>query len=221
MNRSGLRQDAGFIEDTVSMEIASFLSRASFPDLRYSIEPMSRRRERWLGADARLSDYIEGFLPFYMQFKTPSAYPDNSSSRIIRDRRGILPSPLNTSPHTLFFSLRNKKPEHRDYQHNILYRLRQRLRRRGLGDAAYVCPLFLDRQAYIHHLHLSSLSHHYLPNIHGILLRSPLLIYSDINGASLHDVPLLKEHICIPPHQLVTSARHLSSTLPTSCFVTC
>ena len=69
MARQGLRIDANYVEDVVAIEIASFLAKVSFPQLRFSIEPMSRARERWLGADARLTDSMRGFLPFYMQFK--------------------------------------------------------------------------------------------------------------------------------------------------------
>lgn len=91
MKRQGLRLDANYIEDVVAIEIASFLTKVSFPQQRFSIEPMSRARERWLGADARLTDDVAGFMPFYMQFKRPSAYPDTSTSRIIRERAKIEP----------------------------------------------------------------------------------------------------------------------------------
>jgi len=208
MTRKGLRIDANYVEDVVAIEIAAFLARVSFPDLRFSIEPMSRAHERWFGADARLSDSMAGFLPFYMQFKRPSAYPDTSASRIIRDRTNFKPTPLQTSPRVLFFSLRNKKPEHHEYQHNVLYHLRQRLRSRQLGDAAYVCPLFLDRQAYIQHFHTVALIQALRLRPHHVLITSPITVFSGISSKILDDVPLLREHSCIPPHALVTSAKH-------------
>lgn len=149
-----------------------------------------------------------GFLPFYMQFKRPSAYPETSKSRIIRDRVKVKPTSLQTSPRVLFFQLRNKRPEHRNYQHNVLYRLGEKLRSRQLGEAAYVCPLFLDRQAYIHHLHTSSLSHVLRAYPHRVLITSPVTVYSVTSSETLANVPLLREHICVPPHALVTSAKH-------------
>ena len=87
--RKGLLQVSNFTEDAVAMAIDSFLSIASFPNLRYSVEPFSRSKERWLGADARVLDQITGIKPFYMQFKRPYAYPSSSKSRIILDRKNM------------------------------------------------------------------------------------------------------------------------------------
>lgn len=61
---SSLRLDANFTEDTVGFALESFLSILSFPTLRFSIEPFSRAREHWLGADARLLGRVSGFRPF-------------------------------------------------------------------------------------------------------------------------------------------------------------
>jgi hypothetical protein len=73
-NKNSLRLDADYTEDVVGFALESFLTLLSFPRHRFSIEPFSRAKERWLGADARLfSHRITGFRPFYMQFKRPSA----------------------------------------------------------------------------------------------------------------------------------------------------
>ena len=142
---------AEFTEDAVALAIQSFLTLLSFPSRRFTIQPFSRAKERWLGADARLEgSKIRGFRPFYMQFKRPSAYPDISPSKMVSERKAMN---LSIEPRSLFFSLLRKRPNHNDFQHNILHRLHRRLRGRNLGDAAYVCPLFLDRSAYSHHLH--------------------------------------------------------------------
>ena len=53
--RHGLRIDANYTEDVVGFALESFLTLLSFPRQRFSIEPFSRGKERWLGADARLS----------------------------------------------------------------------------------------------------------------------------------------------------------------------
>ena len=208
MARQGLRIDANYVEDVVAIEIASFLSKVSFPQLRFSIEPLSRPRERWVGADARLTDSMRGFLPFYMQFKRPSAYPENSTSRIIQDRLKIRPNPLQTSPLVLFFQLLNKRPQHIDYQHNVLYRLNDRLRNSNKGAAVYVCPLFLDRQAYIHNLHMSSQSQVLRVYPDRVVTSSLVVVHSVTSSGTLANVPLIREHICIPPHALVTHAKH-------------
>lgn len=203
--KQGLRIDANYTEDVVGFALESFLTFVSFPRQRFSIEPFSRSKERWLGADARLHKKILGFRPFYMQFKRPAAYPDFSTSKIVIDRRK---AGLITTPRSLYFSLRQKQRTHRDFQHNILFRLRERLLNRRLGDAAYVCPLFLDRSAYRHNLHLSGLArwgrfwHRHPWDIDEVMLAA--------GGRQIRfdRMPVFAEHISVPPHALVTSASH-------------
>lgn len=201
----GLRIDADYTEDVVGFALESFLAVMSFPRRRFSIEPFARAKERWLGADARLHSEIRGFHPFYMQFKRPSAYPDFSSAGVIRDRKALK---LQASPRALYFELRDKQAHHWDFQHNILFRLRRRLRDRRLGDAAYVCPLFLERSAYRFYLHWSGLSlwprfwRHHPWELEEVLLNN--------GGNTIHfdRIPVLAEHITVPPHDKVISAKH-------------
>lgn len=203
--RQGLRIDANYTEDVVGFALESFLTLFSFPRQRFSIEPFSRSKERWLGADARLHGRIRGFRPFYMQFKRPAAYPDFSTSKIVTDRRK---AGLTATPRALYFPLRQKRQTHRDFQHNVLFRLRQRLLNRGLGDAAYVCPLFLDRSAYRLNLHWSGLGRwarfwrHYPWELEEVLLED--------GGRRLRfdRIPVFAEHISVPPHVAVTTASH-------------
>lgn len=220
-NRKTLRKDADFTEDTVGLMIESFLTALSFPRRRFSIEPFSRDKERWMGADARVYERVEGFKPFYMQFKRPSAYPDSSLSKIVAHRKSVRPSPLTVTPWSLFFELRDKRPAHHDYQHNVLFKLRRRLLRSGLGDAAYICPLFLERSAYRHHLHFSALRRW------GRFWRMYPWEFGDISiedpsgRVQFSDIPLLAEHVSIPPHALVSDARHSYSFTETGsevCF---
>lgn len=203
--RQGLRIDANYTEDVVGFALESFLTLLSFPRLRFSIEPFSRGKERWLGADARLHGRIRGFRPLYMQFKRPTAYPDFSTSKIVTDRRK---AGLTSTPHALYFPLRQKRETHRDFQHNVLLRLRQRLQKHGLGDAAYVCPLFLDRSAYRLNMHWSGLARwgrfwrHHPWDLEEVMLED--------GGRRIRfdRIPVFAEHITIPPHIAVTSAAH-------------
>ncbi|MBP2018277.1 hypothetical protein J2Z79_001678 [Symbiobacterium terraclitae] len=211
----GRRLEADFTEDTVALVIDSYLAVASFPHCGLTVELFSRRWERRLGADAR----ITGFMPFYMQFKRPSAYPGDSRAKVVLDRKRLNP-PLTTMPQTFFFELRNKRTGQADYQHNILYRLRQRLVRWGLGDAAYVCPLFLEREAYRFHMYLCALR---LWTRFGTLVPVSLggVVIMDGGTASFSNIPILSEHVSIPPHKPVTTADHCYSFLPTGneiCF---
>lgn len=199
------RIDADFTEEVVGMALDSFLATMCFPRQRFSIEPFSRSAERWLGADAVLTSEIQGFRPFYMQFKRPSAYPDFSVSKIVTDRAKL---GLQTGPRSLYFPLREKQKSHSDYQHNVLFNLRQELLKTGDGDAAYVCPLFVDRATYRYNLHWAGVR------------RWPLLwrhVPWDLDDVVLHGgsgklrfdrVPLFAAHISVPPHATVTSARH-------------
>lgn len=41
-----------------------------------------------------------------------------------------------------------------------------------------------------------------------MLITSPVVVHAATSAATLSDVPLLREHICVPPHSLVTSAGH-------------
>jgi hypothetical protein len=205
-NKNSLRLDADFTEDTIGFALETFLALLSFPRLRFTIEPFSRSRERWLGADARLDgSRIRGFRPFYMQFKRPSAYPDLSKAKVVADRKKLS---LSVAPRSLFFSLRAKSDNHHDYQHNILLRLQRRLRKYNLGDAAYVCPLFLDRSAYRFHMHLAGLS--LWPGfwrIHPWELEDVLVNHGS-GTVRFERIPVLAEHISIPPHDVVNTARH-------------
>jgi hypothetical protein len=188
----------------VGFALESFLTLLSFPRQRFSIEPFSRAKERWLGADARLTK-VRGFRPFYMQFKRPSAYPDYSASKIVKDRKSFS---LSTQPRSLFFPLRKKQDSHRDYQHNVLFLLRTRLLQRGLGDAAYICPLFLNRSAYRHSLHWSGLSRWLQFWRHDPWEWEDVLLRDGGRTIAFERLPVLAEHITIPPHALVTSANH-------------
>lgn len=203
--RSNLHLEADFTEDTVGLALESLLTLLSFPHCRYTIEPFSRGRERWLGADARLRSDLKGFKPFYMQFKRPAAYRQDSKAKIIVERKE---QGLAVSPYALYFGLREKQKTHKDYQHNILFRLRKRLVDRGVGDATYVCPLFLDRSAYRFHVHMA-----------GIRLwprfwrRHPwdledVLVHQPSGTVRFDQLPVLREHVSIPPHAITADAKH-------------
>lgn len=205
-NKNSYRLDADFTEDVVGFAIETLLALLSFPRHRFTIEPFSRSKERWLGADARLvGQRIRGFRPFYMQFKRPSAYPDFSKAGMISDRKDLK---LSVEPRSLFFLLRAKKKNHRDYQHNILLRLQRRLRKYKVGDAAYVCPLFLERSTYRLHVHLAGLS--LWPRF---WRRDPwkleeVLVNNQDLTIPFERIPVLAEHISIPPHDVVNTPKH-------------
>ena len=201
-----MEEKPNYIEDAVSIAIASHLALLSFPFFKHSIVPISRGRERWLGADARL---LSGkrFLSFYMQFKRPFAHTVPSRAQMIKDRNNLTPK-LSTAPRTLYFSLQEKQKHHKDFQHNVLYRLRQKLLGRGIGDAAYVCPLFLDRQTYFFQAHMAGLKRwirHWPSNPYD---HEDIIIMSALGPTVIEDVPLLAEHISVPPHTTVTDAKH-------------
>lgn len=204
----GYRLEANYTEDAVALAIELFLNIASFPFFSYSVETFSRKKERWLGADARLNSEIAGFKPFYLQFKRPSAYSSESSSKITQDRRK---KNLAISP-SLFFHLRKKQKNHKELQHNILFKLRRRVLRIG-SDAVYVCPLFLDREAYRINIRTAA-SREWLHCWH----RHPIafddvMIDRNSDGSQIRfpRIPVFNEHISIPPHVEVDNANHAYS----------
>lgn len=197
--------EAEYVEDNVALAVQSFLGALNFPFRRFSLEIFSRKKERFLGADARLNGAIETFQPFYMQFKRPSAYPDYSTSRIISDRAAL---GVGSSPHALFFALRKKRRNQIEFQHNALFELRQGLIAAGTGEAAYVCPLMLDLDSYLAAAHRSGLLH-----LAAFWRRRPwrleeVLIRSGGKSVAFERIPLLAEHVTVPPHIRVTSADH-------------
>lgn len=205
MSRNSFHQVSDFTEDTVALMIQVYLSLLTFPSLNFSIELFSRKAEHWLGADAKLLGRMRGFSPFYMQFKRPEAYRDQSLSRVIHDRKRLK---LTVAPRALFFPLRDKLPAHPDYQHNALYWLNQYLQAGRLGAAAYVCPLFLDRTSYLLHMHVTGLRHWWRFWMGHPYDTHDVLIADGGKTIRFSDIPLLAEHVCIPPHAPVTSARH-------------
>ena len=208
VRRQGLKQTANFTEEAVGLVLESYLTILGFPFRGYSIEPFSTSKERWVGADARLRRGIKGITPFYMQFKRPEAYPCESRAKIVADRKSL---GLETAHKSLFFPLRKKQVDHFDYQHNILFRLRRRLTALNIGDAAYICPVFLELTNYREQMFKIALGRFFNP------LKSLPWDFDDVGiieptGAIHFDrVALFKEHVSIPPHTHVQSANHFYS----------
>lgn len=79
---------------------------------------------------------------------------------------------------------------------------------RCVDDAGYICPLSLDRTAHRFHSHIAGISHwplfwHRMPwDIENISIN---ITTGTLN---LSSIPVLKEHISIPPHDKVNSAIH-------------
>jgi len=203
--------EPNYSEEVVGFALESYLSVFSFPFNRFILEPFTRSEENWLGADAKLKSQVKGFKPLYMQFKRPFAYPDFSQSKIITDRKKNTPKELETSPHILFFKLQNKNKGQREYQHNVFYRWRNRLIKYGNIDAVYVCPLFLNSSNYRAQFHLTALR-----NWLRIWRSTPFSlrrasIFQSNNRFDFNSLPLISEHITIPPHKLVSDANHYYS----------
>jgi hypothetical protein len=197
-----------FTEDIVGFMIQSMLTIVRFPRAPFALVPLSKRDEVIYGADA----LIDSISPIYIQFKRSFAYPDKSSSRIIKDRKKLN---ANCSPKTLFFELRDKQPKHTDYQHNVLFDLKTKLDASGKGKAFYTAPLFLNRTAYLLAVHMSSLLNwrpwHWF--MHDPFYEQSQNILTSAGSIRFQNIPILKEHIVIPPHTRVTTHKHRYSYL--------
>lgn len=101
---------------------------------------------------------------------------------------------------TLYFQLRAKAKTATDLQHNILYAYEKPPSSRGI----YVAPLILDKDKYYSTLFDSSAR--FL--MHPFFYRFKYEIHEHGLITPLGNVPFLKEHISIPPHQKVTDHNH-------------
>ena len=205
-----------FTEDLVSFMIQMMLTILRFPRAPFAMIPLSKKEERIFGADVK----IDAIAPLYIQFKRSLAYPEFSGAKFLKERKKLH---LSNSPIVLYFELRNKAKNHSDFQHNILFDLRNEIQREGIGDAIYTSPLFLNRSAYLLSLHLNS-----------ILSWRPWHLFSKqpfpaghldlvTNNGSIRfqNCPVLKDHISIPPHQMVSTHKHRYSYLESgeeTCF---
>lgn len=197
-----------FTEDIVGFMIQSMLTITRFPRAPFALVPLSKKDEVIYGSDAR----IDSVSPIYIQFKRSFAYPDHSSSKIIKDRKKLKAS---TSPRTLFFELRDKQPKHKDYQHNVLFDLKTKLDASGKGKAFYTAPLFTNRTAYLLAVHMSSILswrpwHWFMDEP---FFERNQNILTSTGSIKFQNIPILREHIVIPPHAKVTTHKHKYSYL--------
>jgi|GEM_PF-557603 len=208
--------EASYSEELVEMAFDAFFSMICYPLFGTTIETFSRKHAKWLDYDEVCEDEIAGFKPFYLQFRKPFMYEDSSSATIVRQRKKLS---LNTHPRALFFDLHDLGNPASIEQHNLLYRLRSRLKRLMNSDAAYVCPLFVNRLEYRFTLFVSTLGIGLktLPN--QIIFAEPSKelpgkfeshVFIDVDASNkpyytmeYHDVPFSAHHVCIPPHRLM------------------
>jgi hypothetical protein len=197
-----------FTEDIVGLMIQSMLTITRFPRAPFALVPLSKKDEVIYGADS----YIDSISPLYIQFKRSFGYPDYSTSKIIKDRKKLKAS---YSPQTLFFELRNKQPNHKDYQHNVLFELKTKLDASGKGKAFYTAPLFLNRTAYLLAVHMSSIIswRHWNWFMHEPFYEQTQNILTSTGSIRFQNIPILKEHIVIPPHTRVITHKHKYSYL--------
>lgn len=197
-----------FTEDMVGFMIQSMLTITRFPKAPFALVPLSKKDEVIYGADAR----IDALSPIYIQFKRSFGYPDFSSSHVIKDRVKL---DATTSPRTLFFELRDKKPKHKDYQHNVLFDLKAKLDASGKGNAFYTAPLFTNRTAYLLAVHMSSILswrpwHWFMDEP---FFERNQNILTSTGSVRFQNIPILREHIVIPPHVKVKTSKHKYSYL--------
>lgn len=211
MARPKRRNEADYLEEEIPVTLQSFLDRIRFPEPGLAIRKFGIARERDTGADAQIGEGIEGIRPFYMQFKRPCSWEGFAEDAVIISDR--MARNLDVNPRTLFFELRRKAKTHSDFQHNMLFKLRQSLMVSGTGDAAYVCPLFMEFSKYRTHMH-NELRNIVL--INGIPWTSQHVWIRDsiTSRVDFNSVPVLTRHVSIPPHALIDTHEHSYSFRP-------
>lgn len=192
---------ANYTEELVAALVTTQLTIMSFPVFDVQIVPFSSNFENLFGADAKIPGSAR-IAPFYMQFKRPNR--STPTGQISQDRGTF---GLSCTTDSLNFRLRKKAVPVRKLQHNVLYRMRDRLLRRGIGDAAYVCSLFLSSRDYVAYTHLHGLLNWPLYWLNGPYTNRDVLIH-DAAPVSFAGIPLLYGHVSIPPHDAVMSADH-------------
>jgi hypothetical protein len=160
--------------------------------------------EQLTGADKL---YDRGML-IYMQFKKSSGL---KSTHLLKPstRRGRSPledirefrakHELDQDP-TLFFQLRAKAKNAKDFQHNILLRYE----RPPWSRAIYVAPLLLDKTTYYSALYSST--NRFLSD--PFCYRVVQSIYQRRWVSYFGTIPFLREHISIAPHERVADHNH-------------
>lgn len=211
----GHRQIPDFTEDFVAFMVQMILTITKFPRAPFALVPLSKKEEVVYGADAK----IESVAPLFLQFKKSFAYPSTSNSKIIKDRKELN---LTVDDRVLYFQLREKQKTHADFQHNVLYELRKQLRSTGTGDAIYAAPLFLERIAYLLAVHTTAiLRWPFHIFYHEPFFQGTQEIITRTGSIRFQNCPVLSQHIAIPPHAKVASAKHNYSFLETGqqvCF---
>lgn len=208
---------ANYTEELVMALVTTQLTIMSFPVFDMQIVPFSSNFENLFGADAKIPGSAK-IAPFYMQFKRPTR--STPTGKISLDRASL---GLGCTTGSLHFNLRKKAnpsvPVHK-LQHNVLYRMRARLLGRGIGDAAYVCSLFLSSKEYVAHTHLHGLLGWPFYWLNGPYSNQNVVIHGSA-PATFPGIPWLEGHVSIPPHDTVASASHSYSFDPTGgevCF---
>lgn len=201
---------ANYTEELVMALVTTRLTIMSFPVFKVQIVPFSPNFENLFGADAKIPGSAK-IAPFYMQFKRPIR--STPTGKISLDRAAL---GLGCTTGSLHFNLRKKaNPSVKVHklQHNVLFRMRARLLKRGVGDAAYVCSLFLSSKEYVAHTHLHSLLGWPFYWLKGPYSNQHVVIHGATPAFS-SDISWLEGHVSIPPHDTVSSASHSYSFDP-------
>jgi len=171
--------------------------------------------EQLTGADKKFFD--SGFA-FFMQFKvskglepaskiTPSSRRNRSpleSVREFRQRHDLEDDP------TLYFGLRAMAKNATDFQHNILMEYANQ----PCSQAFYVAPLHLDKDKYYNCLFESAnrfRAHPYDYKRYRLFRRDWI--------SHVGNIPFLKEHVSIVPHERVNTHKHYYSYSGTGCDI--
>ncbi|MCD0279379.1 hypothetical protein JWH04_10575 [Xanthomonas melonis] len=197
---------ANYTEELVLALVTTQLTAMSFPALDVQIVPFSSNFENIFGADAKIPGSAR-IAPFYMQFKRPNR--TSPTGQIFKDRDALK---LSSPDDCLNFRLRRKADASipaRKLQHNVLYRMRQRLLKRNIGDAAYVCSLFLSSADYVAATHAHALACWANYGSTGPYTNQAVVVNK--TPFTFHGVPWLGGHVSIPPHATVKSASHAYS----------
>jgi len=211
--RKGNKLILDYTEERVALTIESYLTYISFPCKRFSIEPFSQSKESKKGADAIVLDSMK-LIPFYVQFKLPTAYCSESKAKFISERNELR---VNSDPFAFYFKLRKKAKNATELQHNLLFSLNK-----AKMPAVYVCSHYLDRTSLNDLFHQRKIFYWVL---HSLGLPKAILDAKISAGRTSKEIsitntankrsklkfsyiPSLPGHIVFPPHEWVSTHDH-------------
>lgn len=196
---------SNFSEKQIEADVATFFGMCDFGhrELPFRLLDID---EQTYGADKK----FDSVIPIFMQFKksngllSPQEHPvsKRKGRSRLEDIREWREAQGFDEARSLYFKVHDKAKTATDYQHNVLLSYECPPASRGI----YVAPLLLDSELYFRQLTTSAreMVWPFYDRFRFEVIDERALVY-------FFEVPFLRAHISIPPHEPVENANHYYS----------